>query len=311
MNRCGSLSEIVLVRKHLPAAAISARRFGGRYCQAMAKLSAADRVRLPDRAFAYVDSRGKRRLPVFDASHVRNALARFNQVNFETERAREDALVRLLKAAKKFRIVPVGFISSQLKSERERGAAREGDVVELPSGFVTMLMTDIEGSTTLLDRLGDVYGELLSEVREIQRDAVKSCQGSVVEARADELFAAFESPRSALTAAISIQRNLSAQHWHDDVRVRVRLGIHAGYPTPRDSNYIGMAVHTTARISDAAHGGQIVISGDTKLALTGMIPDGIRFRNLGDHQLRGIPERQTLFQVAATGLASRFSPLRI
>jgi class 3 adenylate cyclase len=277
----------------------------------MAKLSAADRVRLPDRAFAYIDSRGKRRLPVFDASHVRNALARFNQVNFETERAREDALVRLLKAAKKFRIVPVGFISSQLKSERERGAAREGDVVELPSGFVTMLMTDIEGSTTLLDRLGDVYGELLSEVREIQRDAVKSCQGSVVEARADELFAAFESPRSALTAAISIQRNLSAQHWHDDVRVRVRLGIHAGYPTPRDSNYIGMAVHTTARISDAAHGGQIVISGDTKLALTGMIPDGIRFRNLGDHQLRGIPERQTLFQVAATGLASRFSPLRI
>jgi class 3 adenylate cyclase len=277
----------------------------------MAQLSAGDRVKLPDRAFAYIDSRGKRRLPVFDASHVRNALARFNQVNFENERARQDALVRLLKAAKKFRIVPVGFISSQLKLERERGAAREGDVVELPSGFVTMLMTDIEGSTTLLDRLGEAYGELLSEVREIQRVAVKSCHGSVVEARADELFAAFESPQSALEAAISIQRNLSSRDWHDGVRVRVRLGIHAGYPTPRDSNYIGMAVHTTARISDAAHGGQIVISGDAKLALTGMVPDGVRFRNLGDHQLRGIPERQTVFQVAAAGLDSRFPPLRI
>ncbi|MGI9645328.1 MAG: adenylate/guanylate cyclase domain-containing protein [Ilumatobacteraceae bacterium] len=277
----------------------------------MAQLSAADRAKLPDRSFAYVDSRGQRRLPVFDASHVRNALARFNQVDFESERAREQALVRLLRAAKKFRIVPVGFISSQLKSERERGADREGDATELPTGFVTMLMTDIEGSTTLLDRLGDAYGELLTEVEAIQRAAVHRCDGSVVETRADELFAVFESPRSALEAAISIQRNLDAHEWRVKVPVRVRLGIHAGYPTPRDANYIGMAVHTTARITEAAHGGQIVISGDTKLALTGMTPEGVRFKKLGDHQLRGIPERQDLVQVAAPGLAGRFPPLRI
>ncbi|MDX1390416.1 MAG: DUF6582 domain-containing protein, partial [Acidobacteriota bacterium] len=81
----------------------------------MAKLSAADRAALPDRAFAYVDSAGRRRLPISDASHVRNALARFGQVQFEDEAARERARRRLLNAAKRFRIVPVGFISSQLE----------------------------------------------------------------------------------------------------------------------------------------------------------------------------------------------------
>ena len=86
--------------------------------------------------------------------------------------------------------------------------------------------------------------------------------------------------------------------------------MHAGYPTLREANYIGMAVHTTARLSDAAHGGQIVISGDTKLALTDMIPDGVRFKALGRHRLRGIPDEHALFQIVATGLAGRFPPLR-
>src|SRR3954468_1142196 len=112
----------------------------------VARLDSSKRAMLPDSAFAYVDSRGRRRLPINDAGHVRNALARFDQVDFEDERARERARERLLKAAKKFRIVPVGFIAGQLRSERELGRVQGRVPVQLPSGFVTMLMTDIEGS---------------------------------------------------------------------------------------------------------------------------------------------------------------------
>ena len=116
----------------------------------MPRLDPSERAGLPDRAFAYVDSRGRRRLPIHDAAHVRNALARFSQVDFEDERARERARMRLLNAAKKFKIVPVGFIAGQLQSERALDAkAGPARVVPqaLPSGFVTMVMTDIEGST--------------------------------------------------------------------------------------------------------------------------------------------------------------------
>jgi class 3 adenylate cyclase len=274
----------------------------------MARLTAAERVKLPDRAFAYVDSRGARRLPIVDAAHVRNALARFNQVDFEDETARERARTRLLRAARRFRIVPVGFIDSQLRTERERGSQVAPDP---PSGFVTMLMTDIEGSTGLLGQLGDGYGELLADVREIHRSTAEAFDGFVVEARADEFFVAFASPAAAVEMTIAAQRELGARTWPGDVDVRVRMGVHAGYPTVREANYIGMAVHTTARISDAAHGGQIVISDDAKTALTDMTPDGVGFTRLGRHRLRGIPDEHALFQIVADGLERRFPALRI
>lgn len=277
----------------------------------MAQLTAAERAQLPDRAFAYIDSKGKRRLPIYDAPHVRNALARFNQVDFESEEARDEARKRLLKAAQKFRIVPVGFISSQLRAERERGARSADEAVELPTGFLTLLMTDIERSTELLEQLGDSYGELLSGVRSLQRSLVDRYGGHIVEARADDLFAVFDSPQGALQAAIAIQREMGERRWADDVAVKLRIGLHAGYPTPRDGNYIGMAVHTAARISSAAHGSQIVMSDDTKMALTGMKTEGVRLLDLGSHRLKGIRTEHRLFQVAARGLASgKFPPLR-
>src|SRR5271166_177717 len=111
----------------------------------MAKLNSATRERLPNTAFAYVDSRGRRKLPIHDEAHVRNALARFNRVNFEDEASRERARNKLLNAAKKYRIVPVGFITGQLQSERATGQLRAKEAVHLPTGFVTMLMTDMEG----------------------------------------------------------------------------------------------------------------------------------------------------------------------
>src|SRR5919206_937323 len=144
-------------------------------------LSAKERARLPDSAFAYIDSTGKRRLPINDAAHVRNALARFNQCQFEDEAARDRARTRLLRVAKKFGVVPIGFVSAQLQPQRR-----------LPKGHVTFLLTDIEGSTELLSRLGDGYARLISDARRSMRAAVRQAGGHEVDARADDLFAVFE-----------------------------------------------------------------------------------------------------------------------
>ncbi len=137
----------------------------------MARLDASTRSRLPDSAFAYIDGRGRRRLPIHDAAHVRNALARFGQVAFEDDAARERARARLLRAAQKYRIVPVGFIASELEAERRRVRSPAGITVPMPTGFVTMLLTDIESSTALVHRLGDAYAGVLDDVRDILRTA--------------------------------------------------------------------------------------------------------------------------------------------
>jgi len=277
--------------------------------ETMGRLGARKRAKLPDRAFAYVDSSGRRRLPIHDAAHVRNALARFNQTAFEDDQSRERARGRLLNDAKRFRIVPVGFITGQFASERKLGR-RRGGATALPSGFVTLLLTDIEGSTTLLHRLGDRYGKLLRDVRALLSRAARASGGCVVETRADEFFAAFAHPAGALGAALAVQRELRGQRWIEPCEVRVRVGIHSGYPTLADENYLGMAVHTAARICDAAHGGQVVVSGDMRLALGTPIPPGVRFQRLGVFALRGIPDEIELFQVTAKGVLSRFPPLR-
>jgi class 3 adenylate cyclase len=274
----------------------------------MARLDTTKRAKLPDRAFAYVDSRGGRRLPIHDAAHVRNALARFSQVGFEDERSRERARQRLLNAAKRFKIVPVGFITNQLESEREIG--RRGRKA-LPSGFVTMLLTDIESSTSLLHRLGDRYAKLLRDVRALLSETARKSGGHVVETRADEFFAAFAQPAGALATALAVQRVLRDRRWVDGHEVRLRVGIHSGYPTRAEANYIGMAVHTAARICTAAHGGQIVVSADTRTALATAPAPGVRFRSLGTFALRGIPDEVELFQLQAKGVLSRFPPPRL
>ena len=270
----------------------------------MARLKPGKRARLPDRAFAYVDAAGRRRVPIHDKAHVRNALARFSQVAFADHAAREQARKRLLNAAKKYRIVPVGFITGQLESERRQVPAG------LPRGFVTLLMTDIEGSTGLLRKLGKRYGALLKGVRAILRRAMRRAGGREIDARADEFFAVFEQPTAALEAAVAIQRELGRNAWSDGVEVRVRVGIHSGRPTLSDSGYIGLAVHTTARVCSTAHGEQIVVSAATRAAVVSSLPIGMRFRSLGRHRLAGLPEAEALFQLEAEGLRTSFPRLR-
>ncbi|HSB84717.1 MAG TPA: adenylate/guanylate cyclase domain-containing protein [Ilumatobacteraceae bacterium] len=272
----------------------------------MPRLDAKERAALPDRAFAYIDSQGRRRLPIHDAAHVRNALVRFGQVGFEDERAREQARLRLLNAAKKFKIVPVGFIAGQLVQER----AQRAETVQLPSGFVTMLMTDIEGSTAIVQRLGARYRDLIDDVWGVLRGAVAEAGGHEVEARADEFFAVFESPRDAVDAAIALQQAILGRAWVDNLDVRVRVGIHSGYPTSTADNYVGMDVHTASRICSVGHGGQIVVSANTREGVKASAPHGVRFKALGAHKLRGLPELVELYQLGARGLPTRFPPLR-
>jgi class 3 adenylate cyclase len=145
----------------------------------------------------------------------------------------------------------------------------------------------------------------LNEVRGIVRDAVLRASGREIDARADEFFAVCERATAAIEAAVTIQRELG-RAWTDGVEVRVRVGIHSGRPTLTDVGYIGLAVHTTARVCAAAHGGQIVVSAATRAAVGTSAPTGVKFRSLGRHRLPGLPEAEMLFQVQADGLRVSF-----
>ena len=273
----------------------------------MARLSARERANLPDRAFAYIDAKGTRRLPIHDEAHVRNALGRFERVAFEDDAARERARRRLLNAAKKYGIVPVGFIAGQLRSERSQ---RTRDFSALPTGSVTFLLTDIEGSTSLVHGLGDGYAPLLRDVRTVIRNAVRRCGGHTVDAVGDELLAVFSRAHAAMEAAIATQRAMRERAWPDELDVRVRAGIHSGRPTLTDTGYVGLAVHTVARVCTVGHGGQIVVTGRTKAALERSMPASMTLRSLGEHRLAGLPHAEALYQVHAKGLVARFPPLR-
>lgn len=278
----------------------------------MPPLAATARARLPDSAFAYVDSQGRRRLPINDASHVRNALARFDQTAFEDDAARERARQRLLRAAKRHGIVPIGFFDGQLRKERQQTEvnARARHVANLPRGMVTFLLTDIEGSTGLLRQLGDGYAAVLRDVRSLIRKSVRDAGGHEVDARADEYFAVFRQPARALAAAVGIQRSLRKRTWPDEVEVCVRMGIHSGRTTLTETGYVGIAVNVAARVCSAGHGGQILVSSAARDLLIVDQADDISFRSLGRYTFAGLAEPEALFQVRAADLRVRFPKLR-
>jgi class 3 adenylate cyclase len=199
-----------------------------------------------------------------------------------------------------------------IEKDRRYGqvAATATDAAALPTGFVTLLMSDIEGSTALLRRLGDHYRDLLNDVRDIQRAAVSRAGGREIDFRADEFFAVFERAVDAVAAAATMQRALRERDWPEGLEVRIRVGIHSGQPTLTDAGYIGLAVHAAARVCAAGHGGQIVVSGATRSAVESPATAGVRFKSLGRYRLRGLPDPEALFQVMAKGLRVGFPPPR-
>ena len=269
----------------------------------MATLTARERRELPDRAFAYIDSDGNRRLPINDEGHVRAALSRFNQVRFEDDDAREEACKRILIAARKYGIVPIGFMTRQMRPSAGRKP-------KLPVGMVTLLFTDIEASTSLLELLGDRYITVLGDVRALMRDAVGAEGGAEVDARADEFFAVFPQATGAVAAAVVIQRQIAARRWPSGIRLLVRAGIHSGKPKLTEGSYVGLPVHTANRICSAAHGGQILLSDHAVEQMAGTSLDGVELRELGAFRLRGIARGHTLYQVRARDLRETFPALR-
>ena len=265
----------------------------------MARLPSKRRAELPDSAFADVD---RRRLPINDESHVRNALARFNQVRFDDEASRAKARTRLLRAAKRYGIVPVGFLDGQLVSERIIGQREAVQPVVLPTGFVTMLMTDVEGSTALVRRLGDRYGAVLDDVRALLDAAAREAEGHVVETRADEFFAVFAGRSPGRRGGHRDAAPAGRAHLGRRARCACGSGCTAASRRPTEGNYLGLPVHTAARISGIAHGGQVLVSADTRTAARAAGLTGVRFHGLGDVRLRGLPDPVAVYQLAAKGL---------
>jgi class 3 adenylate cyclase len=184
------------------------------------------------------------------------------------------------------------------------------DLSSMPTGTVTFLLADIEGSTALLRRLEDAYAVILRDVRAQIRSCVRRCGGHKVDAHGDEYLAVFERPSAALEAAVDIQRAMAGHEWPDRADVRVRIGVHTGRPTLTDDGYVGLSVHTVARICSAGHGGQILVSSRTHDALRSPLA-GVRLQPLGAHALTGLPKPEPLFQVRADGLRTRFPGLRL
>ena len=173
-------------------------------------------------------------------------------------------------------------------------------MVGLPTGTVTFLFSDVEGSTQLLERLGDAYASELQEHRAIVREAVGSHGGEIVDQRGEETFAAFSDASAAVEAAIEIERRQAERP------MRVRIGLHTGAPALTGEGYLGLDVHRAARICAAGHGRQVLLSTETR-ALVADRPA----KDLGAYLLKGITQPEHLYQLLADGLPKDFAPLRV
>lgn len=181
---------------------------------------------------------------------------------------------------------------------------------DLPSGTLTFLFTDIEGSTRLLQQVGDRYALLLDEQRRLLRAAFAAEGGVEVNTEGDSFFVVFTSAARAAAAAVAGQRALAAFAWPDGAAIKVRMGLHTGEAVIADGDYTGLDVHKAARVMAAGHGGQIVVSDAAKSLIEGAAPSGITVRALGEYRLKDLLRPERLYQLEANGLPAGFSALR-
>ena len=175
----------------------------------------------------------------------------------------------------------------------------------LPTGTVTFLLADVEGSTRLVQQAGAAYATLLADARRILRDATAEHGGVEVDAHGDELLCVFGDAPAAVAASVAAQRRLIGHDWADQHVVRVRMGVHTGDPVLTDEGYTGIDVHRVARIASAGHGGQILLTETTRAR----VPDQAT-GELGTHRFPGLADPERVFQVYAEGLPRDFPPLR-
>jgi predicted ATPase/class 3 adenylate cyclase len=180
---------------------------------------------------------------------------------------------------------------------------------ELPAGTLTLLFTDMEGSTHLLQQVGEHYAALLEACRQLLRTAFSKWHGQEVDTQGDAFFVVFARASDAVGAAVDIQRALAAHSWPQGAMVRVRIGLHTGEPQRAAEGYVGLDVHHAARIMSAGHGGQVLLSQATSALVAQVLPDGVQMQDLGEHRLKDLRRPSRLFQLVIAGLLSAFPPL--
>jgi predicted ATPase/class 3 adenylate cyclase/DNA-binding CsgD family transcriptional regulator len=181
---------------------------------------------------------------------------------------------------------------------------------EFPRGTVTLLFTDIEGSTRLLQRVSEHYADLLEACRHLLRMAFHQYYGHEVDTQGDAFFVAFAHATDAVSAAVAAQRALFTQAWPDGVTVGVRMGLHTGEPQLASEGYVGLDVHHAARIMSAGHGGQVLLSQTTRELVLHNLPKGVSLHDLGEHRLKDLQRPSHLYQLIIEGLSTDFPPLK-
>ena len=181
---------------------------------------------------------------------------------------------------------------------------------ELPKGTVTLLFTDMEGSTRLLQRVGERYADVLEACRHLLRTAFHQYHGHEVDTQGDAFFVAFARATDAVSAAVAAQCALATQVWPEDVAVRVRMGLHTGEPLLASEGYVGLDVHRAARIMSAGHGGQVLLSHTTCTLVEHDLPIGVSLRDLGAHRLKDLEHPSHLYQLVIPDLPADFPPLK-
>jgi class 3 adenylate cyclase len=182
------------------------------------------------------------------------------------------------------------------------------DEKDLPSGTVTFLFTDIEGSTELLRALGTEYGGVRAEHGRLIEDACAANRGHIIDTQGDAYFAAFDRAADAVATAVDVQRKLAAVEWPEGMQLRVRMGLHTAEPFLDGTGYFGLGIHRAARICAAAHGGQILVSNATAGIVEDLESIEFELRDLGEFRLKDITRPQRLFELRVQGLARDFAP---
>jgi class 3 adenylate cyclase len=184
-----------------------------------------------------------------------------------------------------------------------------GNGVSFPGGTVTFLFTDIEGSTRLLQELGDDYSQVVADHRRILRDVFGQTGGHEVDTQGDAFFYSFTRARDAVVAAVDGQRALAGHSWPHDAEVRVRMSLHTGEPTVGDEGYVGLDVVRAARICSAGHGGQILASETTRALVGNDLPDGVSVRDLGKQRLKDV-QYEHVYELSLDEERTEFPPLK-
>jgi class 3 adenylate cyclase len=177
----------------------------------------------------------------------------------------------------------------------------------LPSGTVTFLFSDIEGSTRLLEQLGERYADVDREHRRILRHRLGEAGGQEMDNQGDAFFFSFPRAKDAVAGAVAAQRDLAAHAWPEGVDVRIRMGLHTGEPSVGEEGYLGIDVVRAARICSAGHGGQILLSETTRALVGNNIPAGVSIRDLGQAHLKDI-QHERLYELALEDRPGAFPP---